>query len=323
MLAADDKARREAMDWLIALRDPASADWVAFTEWLEADPANNQAYEAAALTDDAIAVALAERAGPSAEPASSNDNEEFTQPRRGRLLSWTGGAAAAALAVAIAVPMFQQQPQAYVIATGAGERRSVTLDDGTEVQLNGDTRLSVSREKARMVVLDRGEAAFTVVHDDAHPFVVRVGDHKVQDVGTVFNIVRSPDAIEVAVAEGSVLFNPAREAVPVGAGQRLRVDAGSRKAVVGATDAASVASWRSGRLVYSDAPLSRIAADLSRNLGVQIGAAPSIARRPFSGVILLDGDKETVVKRVGALAGVHAERTGDAWLLGTERDASN
>jgi transmembrane sensor len=231
MLAAEDKARRQAMDWLIMLRDPATADWVGFTEWLEADPVNNQAYEAAALADDAIVAALARSDVSPAGPASSNDNDEVAAPGRRGFFVWSAGAAAAVLAVAIGPPMLQQQPQPYVIATGAGEHRSVTLDDGTRVELNGDSRLSVANGKARTAALDRGEATFTVVHDEAHPFVVTVGEHEVRDVGTVFNIARSPDAIEIAVAEGSVLFNPAREAVSLKKGQFLRLGVQHRNLV--------------------------------------------------------------------------------------------
>ena len=43
----DDGVREEARLWAIRLRDPAFAGWDAFTAWLEADPAHNDAYEAA------------------------------------------------------------------------------------------------------------------------------------------------------------------------------------------------------------------------------------------------------------------------------------
>ena len=52
-------AREQAIDWLIRQRDPAFADWEPFTDWLEADPANNEAYSELAAREDALAERLA------------------------------------------------------------------------------------------------------------------------------------------------------------------------------------------------------------------------------------------------------------------------
>ena len=48
-------ARQQAIDWLIRQRDPSFADWELFTDWLEADPANNDAYAELAARDEAVA----------------------------------------------------------------------------------------------------------------------------------------------------------------------------------------------------------------------------------------------------------------------------
>ena len=69
-----------------------------------------------------------------------------------------------------------------------------------------------------------GEATFTVRHDAAHPFVVVAGDHRVQDVGTTFNLVRDRGRFSVEVIEGAVLYDPDGAAVPLAAGQTLRAD---------------------------------------------------------------------------------------------------
>jgi len=315
MSSVEDQARSEAVDWLIALRDPAVADWEAFTAWLEASPLNNQAYEKAALADDAIAASLAATGVSNSEAVSSNDNEDVHRPSRRRLLTWSASAAAAVMAIAVGIPMLHQGPQAYVIETAAGQHRSLTLPDGTHIDLNGDSRLSLDKNETRLAALDRGEATFSVVHDASNPFVVKIDEHRVQDVGTIFNVVRTPHAIEVGVAEGEILFNPDREAVSVKKGQMLRLDGAKQMAVVAPTDASSVASWRTGRLVYADAPLSRVAADLRRTTGVEVEVAPPISGHLFSGVIVLDDDHEALMARVGALVEAHVERTGGSWRL--------
>ena len=47
-------AREQAIDWLIRQRDPAFADWEPFTDWLEADPANNEIYAELAAHEEAF-----------------------------------------------------------------------------------------------------------------------------------------------------------------------------------------------------------------------------------------------------------------------------
>jgi transmembrane sensor len=315
MSSVEDQARSEAIDWVISLRDPAVADWDAFTAWLEASPLNNQAYERAALADDTIAARLAATGFSNTEAVCSNDNEDVQRPSRRRLLGWSASAAAAVVAIAVGVPMLGQGPQPYVVETAAGQHRSLTLPDGTRIDLNGDSRLSLDKNETRVAALDRGEATFSVVHDAANPFVVKIDEHRVQDVGTIFNVARTPEAIEVGVAEGEIMFNPAREAVSIKKGQMLRLDGRKKTAVVAPTDASSVASWRIGRLVYADAPLSRVAADLRRTTGLKVAVAPPISGHLFSGVIVLDGDDEALMARVGALVDAHVERTGGAWRL--------
>ncbi|QHL90470.1 hypothetical protein GVO57_06010 [Sphingomonas changnyeongensis] len=78
----------------------------------------------------------------------------------------------------------------------------MTLADGSRVDLNGGTRIALDRGNPRFARLERGEALFTIVHDEARPFEVHAGDAVLRDLGTVFDVVREPDRLRVAVAEG-------------------------------------------------------------------------------------------------------------------------
>jgi transmembrane sensor len=321
MLQAEERARSEAIDWVIRLRDPATADWAGFTAWLEADPANNPAYEAVALADSDM-VDLVGVAPPVVASPSSNDNQPISRPRR-MLLGW-GAAAAALLAGVVAMPLLQRDAGERVVQTAAGERQSVTLDDGTRIDLNGDTRMVLTKQDDRLAQLDRGEATFTVVHDASNPFVVKVGDSRFQDVGTVFNVVRADNITRVEVAQGLVLYNPDKEAVTLKPGQSLHIADGEPVAQVGNVDLAAVASWRDRRLVYRNMPLSGVASDLSRNLGLTVKAAPDIAARPFSGVILLNGNRTEIKTRLAALLDVSVVDAGNAsWRLASRGRAGS
>jgi len=309
MAQGDPNVREEAAGWLMRQRDPVRADWEAFTDWLEADPAHNAAYEAVALADADLGDIVVESRG---APAPSNDDMPLPVHRRRRLAPLFGAAAAVAAGF-VAYPLLTPMAATYAVETKAGERRLVTLDDGTRIEMNGDSHLSLRKGDNRYASLDRGEAAFTVVHDPQSPFEVKVGDAILRDVGTVFNVTRSGYGMEAAVAEGAVLYNPDGEAVRLDAGKVIRVSASAVS--VKAVDPATVATWRQGRLVYQGASLARIAADLSRNLGTRVDVAPELANEHFSGVIMLDHDRARLFARVGALLDVAAVRTGHGWHL--------
>nr|WP_047168363.1 FecR domain-containing protein [Sphingomonas sp. Y57] len=314
MSQIEEARKEEAAAWFIRLRDPATADWEGFTAWLERDPANNDAYEAVALADDDYVSLL----GQTAPPQPSNDNPPGERRRLGRVAGWA--TAAAAVMVAAAYPLLTSAPATYAIETAAGQRDTIRLDDGTRIDINGDSKVTLRKNDNRFASLDRGEATFTVTHDPKNPFSVQVGDDVIQDVGTVFNIVRGADGMETAVSSGTVVYNPEGEAVRVAAGQVLRLSADGKTVSVGKVDPAGVATWRQDRLVYDNASLARVAADLSRNLGTPVRISPDIAARPFSGVILLGGDQAVLLPRIGAMLDVTITHEVDGWRLSSHSD---
>src|SRR3546814_1727785 len=115
------------------------------------------------------------------------------RPSRRRFV-WlgAGGAIAAALAVTLGLDMTTPDPSApYTIATGPGARRTIDLADGSRIELNGDTRITLDKAAPRFASLDRGEAMFHVRPDDSDPSVVVVGDAQLVDAGTAFDGLRN------------------------------------------------------------------------------------------------------------------------------------
>lgn len=317
MTGPSEQIRDDAIDWVIRLRDGDAGDWESFTAWLEADPRHGEAYEEAALADLALEGLPARTARPAIAAQEASAYRPWT-PRRA-VLGW---GIAAALVATIGLTTLRGGDSTYALATAAGERRTIALGDGSRLDLNGETRITLDRENPRFARLDQGEALFTVVHDEDRPFRVETGEALIQDLGTVFNVERNRDgSIEIQVAEGAVRFTEGRERVDLRPGMTLRKEFG-RRAIVGSRSAEAISGWREGRLSYSNATVAEIAEDLSRNMGVAVTADDSVAGRRFSGVILLDPNAERLRRRVGALLEVEARRSGDGWLLTAEgRDA--
>ncbi len=302
-----------ALDWVIRLRDPAFDGWEAFETWLAADAAHADAYQVMAAADADMAALVA--SVPRPVPVAPT---QLPHSRRRALRPWFGGAIAASLAAIAGFAALQSRSDPYVIETPAGVPRSVTLADGTRLDLNGGTRLLLDRREPRQAVLTQGEVVFTVVHDDRQPFRVKVGMASLVDVGTIFNVARSGPLTTVAVSEGAIVFNPDGEAVRLPAGRSLRAVDGDGTLVVADTPPETIGGWRTGRLFYNGAPLSDVAADLSRSLGLTIVADPAVAGRRFRGVITLGHGRRAPPTTLGPLLGVRLVRDGKDWRLMAE-----
>lgn len=99
-------------------------------------------------------------------------------------------------------------------ATAVGERETVTLADGSQIDLNTDTQLRVDARADRPKVwLDRGEAYFRVKHDKVRPLVVIAGNQRIIDLGTEFLVRRDQDRFQIAVAQGRVSYEASKAVV--------------------------------------------------------------------------------------------------------------
>ena len=96
-------------------------------------------------------------------------------------------------AIATGAAFYFQKSEGVTYATPVGGRQTLTLADGTRIELNTDTVLKLNRQRGvRSVTLVRGEAYFQVQHDAARPFVVETAGHTVTDLGTKFTVRAEP-----------------------------------------------------------------------------------------------------------------------------------
>ncbi len=313
----DEAVREQALDWAVRTNDPAFADWEAFTQWLGADPAHGAAYDAicAAALKGADLLRTAGPANDSA-PVEEVHAPEATGSRR----RWLGGALAASVALVLGISLWQRErPAPYAVVTAPGEFRTLTLESGTSIALSGGTKVMLDRNDPRRARIERGEALFTVRHDENAPFRVAVGDDEVFDVGTVFDIRRDGLGMSVAVAEGAVQFNPGAENVRIAPGQMLTQKAGTDRYVLSSLAVERIGEWRKGRLTFEGASLERVASDLTRVTGIafsvrgtQQGAAPS---RTVSGSVLIDPIRKDP-RVLGSLLGLDVTPAGKGWSIG-------
>ena len=143
--------------------------------------------------------------------------------------------------------------------------------------------------------------------------MVVIGESRLVDIGTVFNVVRQGEDLRVAVAEGAVRYE-GLESVELAAGQAMHREADGRIAVT-RKRVDAIGGWVDGMLVYDRAPLADVAADLTRTTGIAVDLAPGLEQRRFSGVIQTRGDPASLRDRVAAVLGLTVDANEAGWTV--------
>ena len=185
-------------------------------------------------------------------------------PASGRgLRGWlTFGALATAAAAAVSVWMVRSGRESASFVTPPGQRQSLTLADGSRVDLNAHTTLMVEEGgRERRVRLTDGEAFFVVAKDKSRPFIVETPAGSVRVTGTIFDVrSENPSQLEVTVVEGlvQVRSGSARETAPVSlhAGGRFSTaKAGVSLQTLSPAEVDDAIAWRKGQIVFDGVPL--------------------------------------------------------------------
>ena len=156
-----------------------------------------------------------------------------------------------------------------------------------------------------------------MAHDARRPFTVAADQRIVRVLGTQFDVRSRSGDLTVTVARGKVEVRPSAasaQAFTLVPGQRLEVERTGR-AQLHAVDPQEAFSWRAGRLVYRNQPLSEVVADLNRQFVEQIEIGdPALAQTPITGVIVLD-DPNSVVARLSLMLPIRSVPSDRGLLL--------
>lgn len=302
-----DPLTEEALAWLVRLHsgDETAADWAAYEEWKAAAADQMAAARRAEVLWEQLGPALARKRG------------------KGAVLPVIIMAALALPLLAFMNGLFGP-PASYWADYRAsiGERRVVTLSDGSVVDLDTSTSFDFDRHgDTRMLTLYGGQIFVAVQPDKRHPFVVRTGDGTIRALGTAFDVRRDGDTTTVVVAESSVRVALAGVAstVDVHAGQQVAYSPG-RIGVPQRAEVEALTAWRDGKIIFKDRPLGQVIAELSRyRRGAIVILDDGLKRLPVTG-IFDTGDDDALFDAVAAVAPVTVRRLPLLSLI--ERDAA-
>lgn len=327
-----DRPLQEAARWHARLNaaDCTEQERAAFERWRDECPAHAQAYAQAekvtAGVDQLIQVdtrlqALAQRA------FESSASGVTATPRAA--LRWTipaalaAGLALAAIAVHFSAQLLQPAVTSVAYDT-AVERRTITLEDGSLVQMDVATRLEVRMSaERRQVELLAGRALFEVAHDADRPFSVTAEGARTTALGTRFQVQHEHGRVLVTLAQGSVAVDGGRTESgwreQLQPGEQLRFDVNSSAVDKHSVDLQYATSWSRGRHVFKGTPLAEAIEEINRyavkkvRLGDPVGDA-SLAALPVGGNFIT-GDSELIVEALAAVLPVRVVMGGSDEIL--------
>lgn len=293
-----------AAEWFSRVRSGAMSDIdeAALEDWLDADPANQSAYDAVERTWHALElVRLHPRVMAMRDAVPVRSRFSFARLPPSNLIAasiaalFVGLVSIGVLTTSTPTPPASPPPAAsvasapsaradgqfasHVYRTGAHERAVITLPDGSEVLLSENASLRTIPDIGRRSLrLEQGRAFFRVAKDTTHPFVVEAEGRTITAVGTAFEVVIDKRGLAVTLVEGRV-----RVQTPVAAPrgpdsktaaapsmlEATEMAAGSRFAAnaegwsVSRADVQESTSWTRDQLVFQARPLAEVAAQMS------------------------------------------------------------
>ncbi|MFC4313715.1 FecR family protein [Steroidobacter flavus] len=212
----------------------------------------------------------------------------------------------------------ERKEPTVVYATGAGERKSFDLTDGSVLSLNVATEVEIRfSDRARHVTLRRGEALFKVAHDKTRPFTVATADGQVIALGTRFQVRNDDAKITVTLLEGSVAVSrpQLQQRTVLVPGEQLHFASGETAIARRNVDTDVVSSWSTGRLRFRATPLADVLAEVNRysNRKIRIDDA-SLRSTPINGAFAV-GDSDSVADALVVLLHLHVSHRDDLSIV--------
>ena len=355
----DPQLVEQAAAWRARLTDAADFQSQEFSSWLAQNPRNREAWDAVqgpwdVLGQHAAAPGVIElRRAALAHAHNAIRNNLWPKRYRRPAIAAT----AAACLVAAGAFLFWQQYRPDAFQTGFGERRVVTLSDGSQITLDSSSKVTVRyTADARTLMLVRGQARFDVAHDVARPFTVTAQGHKVVATGTAFDVDLLGPTLLVTLLNGHVVVLPQSaptapwipRAPPAGDGSatlagsassasstagepadRIYLDPGEQLVMLSSgvpqishVDIERVTAWERGEIVFDNEPLASVIQRMNRYGPRHIIAGDDRAANLRISGVFHEGDVDGFVSTIAAYLSVSAQERPDGDVVLTYRSVS-
>ena len=279
MNESDTSRLAQAAAWRVRLTENDLEGCPELSDWLAADARNVAAWKQvqddwALFADHATSPEILELRSAALAHAHEAGRGRWVRSRRFAIAHRLGIAAGIVILAAAGLFVWMKQPDVY--STRAGERRIVTLADGSQIALDcrSEVRVAYSTH-ARELTLTRGQARFDVVHDFERPFSVTADGHEVVAMGTSFNVDLFGPNLLVTLIEGRIvvsstpaLSDATKVEIPL---PRITLDAGEQVVFapktppsVARVNLGQATAWENGEIVSENESLTMLVARINR-----------------------------------------------------------
>ncbi len=290
----------------LGAKDHPQWDDPALGAWLAQSPKHREAFaEISAIWFAAEQISLpAEELGADAPNLSAVNS----RPRRWPLV----GALMLALLAALGLPYLPNRWAAMQadFVTSRGQSRAITLDDGSTLQLAGNTAVSRA-DDGRGIELHYGEVFLDVSHDPQQPFSVRTESASVTVLGTQFGVAWRDHQHYTGVLSGRVAVKLENHpAVELGAGDMTLNGSPYGDELA----ARRYFSWQAGNLVFEGVPLSQVLDRLGPFLNQPVMRLPG-ASNPLVTAVVSVSSGEQMLETLAQSSGLTLISAGPVKLL--------
>jgi transmembrane sensor len=335
VMGEDDTPRLEqAAAWRVRLAENDMEGCAELSAWLAEDARNAAAWRRiqedwSLFAEQANAPEILELRSAALAHAHEAGQGRWVRSRRFASAHRLGIAAGILILAVGGLFAWMRQPDVYT--TRAGERRVVTLADGSQVALDSRSEVRVEYSThARELTLAKGQARFDVAHDIERPFTVSADGHKVIATGTSFNVDLFGPSLLVTLIEGRVVVSATpslsvltKVDIPEA---RITLDAGEQVVFspkvppsVARVNIGQATAWENGEVVSENDSLATVVARINRYAqhAIIIEDAETGELR-ISGVFHT-GDTDGFVRTIVAYLPVRAEQETDGTTRLTHR----
>ncbi len=316
----------QAATWRVRLAEHDLEDSAELSAWLAEDPENAAAWqrvqkEWGLFAEYATAPEILELRCDALAHAQEAGRRRWVRSRRFAITHRVGIAAGVLLLAAGGLFAWLNRPDVY--NTSAGERRVITLADGSQIALDSRSEVTVRYSAhARELTLSKGQARFDVAHDLERPFSVTADGHKVVATGTSFNVDLFGPSLLVTLIEGHVIVSSTPtvslpSTIHLQA-PRITLDAGeqvvfSPKAPpsVAHVNLGQATAWENGEVVFENDTLSTVVARINRYAQNPVLLDDAQTSRLRISGVFHTGDIDGFVSTLVAYLPVRAEKTAD------------
>lgn len=218
--------------------------------------------------------------------------------------NWMRVAASIALLIAAGFIVYVVNNES--IETTAGQMASISLPDGSIVELGGSSSLSFNKMSWRLnrsVDLE-GEGYFKV--EKGSTFTVNSALGQTEVLGTQFNVLASKSLYSVTCYEGKVKVSSGSEDVEIVAGGKVELQGGKLRK---ADHQLLSPSWIQGSYEFEGTSLGVVLDQLSRAYDLEVEIDPELLSEEYTGYFPTD-DIEMAMKLVLDPMGMEYKKRG-------------